>query len=80
MCPHALVGASEQRSRSCSQSPLCPLTQTRPGDRVRQGKDRFGATRRKSKVDEARDILANIILSHVPVSQYNFQAKARAGV
>lgn len=34
-----------------------------------------GERRRKSKVDEARDILANIVLCHVPVPRYDFQIK-----
>lgn len=52
-----------------------------PADRVRQSKDRYtggsapAISRRKSKIDEARDILANIILSHVPVKQYSFGDK-----
>eukprot|EP00983_Pelagomonas_calceolata_P105515 1159137-Pelagomonas_calceolata.AAC.2 len=35
----------------------------------------FGKVRRKSKVDEARDILANVVVCHVPVVRYNFQQK-----
>jgi hypothetical protein len=27
------------------------------------------------KVDEARDVLANVVLCHVPVSRYNFSSK-----
>ena len=27
-------------------------------------------------MDEARDILANVVLCHIPVAQYNFQQKA----
>ena len=33
-------------------------------------------SRSKSRMEEARDILANIILCHVPVHRYNFHAKA----
>ncbi|GFR49601.1 hypothetical protein Agub_g11671, partial [Astrephomene gubernaculifera] len=37
---------------------------------------KFGAAgpekRRKSKVDEARDVLAHVVLCHVPVPKYNF--------
>jgi DNA-directed RNA polymerase III subunit RPC2 len=31
--------------------------------------------RTRSKVDEARDILANVVLCHVPVVMFNFQQK-----
>jgi DNA-directed RNA polymerase III subunit RPC2 len=29
------------------------------------------------QVDEARDILAHVVLCHVPVHKYNFQQKVR---
>lgn len=35
----------------------------------------FTERRRKSKVDEARDVLANVVLCHVPVVRYGFGAK-----
>ena len=34
-------------------------------------------SRSKSRMEEARDILANIILCHVPVVRYQFHAKVR---
>lgn len=30
---------------------------------------------KKSKVDEVRDILANVVLAHVPVRQFDFRTK-----
>lgn len=36
--------------------------------------------KRRSKVDEARDVLAHVVLCHVPVPKYNFSAKVWAGV
>ncbi|RDD37370.1 DNA-directed RNA polymerase III subunit RPC2 [Trichoplax sp. H2] len=41
------------------------------GSRVRQRK--WGA--KKLPVDEARDLLANVVLSHIPVIRYNFRTK-----
>ena len=37
-------------------------------------------SRSKSRMEEARDILANIILCHVPVVRYQFNAKVGRGV
>jgi DNA-directed RNA polymerase III subunit RPC2 len=37
----------------------------------------YGQSMRQSRVDEARDILANVVLAHVPVVQYNFWPKVR---
>lgn len=34
------------------------------------------AARRRTRVDEARDILANVLLAHVPVVQYDFRDKS----
>lgn len=34
------------------------------------------ASKTKTPMDEARDLLATTILAHVPVEKYNFQAKA----
>jgi DNA-directed RNA polymerase III subunit RPC2 len=45
------------------------------GGKVKSGNKVFPEKRRKSKVDEARDILANVVLCHVPVLKYNFQGK-----
>ena len=40
------------------------------------GKSPFGASKRKlSPEDEARDVLANVVLSHVPVVNFDFRAK-----
>ncbi|XP_064629058.1 DNA-directed RNA polymerase III subunit RPC2-like [Lineus longissimus] len=44
------------------------------GSKVRQR--RMWGGPRKSKVDEARDILANVILAHVPVNHWNFKMKS----
>ncbi len=35
----------------------------------------MGRMRARPKVDEARDILANVVVCHVPVVHYNFQQK-----
>ena len=35
--------------------------------------------RARPKVDEARDILANVVVCHVPVVHYNFQQKVQLG-
>jgi DNA-directed RNA polymerase III subunit RPC2 len=40
----------------------------------------FGSRRGRSRVDEARDILASVVLSHVPVPQYDFQQKVCTGL
>jgi len=46
------------------------------GAKVKAGpKGGFSERRRKSKVDEARDILANVVLCHVPVHRYAFGHK-----
>lgn len=37
----------------------------------------MGRVRARPKVDEARDILANVVVCHVPVVHYNFQQKVR---
>lgn len=37
------------------------------------------ARRTRSKVDEARDILANVVLCHVPVLHFDFQQKVGRG-
>ena len=47
---------------------------------VKAGPKGFQEKRRKSKVDEARDILAHVVLCHVPVQKYNFQNKVRSTV
>lgn len=33
--------------------------------------------KRRSKVDEARDVLSHVVLCHVPVPKYNFSSKVR---
>ena len=43
------------------------------GSKIRRSGRSF--TPRKSKVDEAREILATVVLSHVPVQRYNFRPK-----
>eukprot|EP00578_Thalassiosira_sp_NH16_P002919 CAMPEP_0181137936 /NCGR_PEP_ID=MMETSP1071-20121207/33970_1 /TAXON_ID=35127 /ORGANISM="Thalassiosira sp., Strain NH16" /LENGTH=1106 /DNA_ID=CAMNT_0023224721 /DNA_START=74 /DNA_END=3392 /DNA_ORIENTATION=- len=39
------------------------------------GKSPFGGTRKMSSEDEARDVLANVVLSHVPVVNFDFRSK-----
>lgn len=39
------------------------------------GKSPFGAKRKLSAEDEARDVLANVVLSHVPVVDFDFRQK-----
>lgn len=39
----------------------------------------WGGSARQTRVDEARDILANVVLAHVPVVQYNFWPKVERG-
>ncbi len=39
------------------------------------GKSPLGSTRKQSPEDEARDVLANVVLSHVPVPNFDFRAK-----
>lgn len=46
-----------------------------PGSRVKAGKQQYSSRRSRSKVDEARDILANVVVCHIPVPQYDFQQK-----
>ncbi|WIA33788.1 hypothetical protein OEZ86_006901 [Tetradesmus obliquus] len=45
------------------------------GGKLTQRGNRAFERRRKSKVDEARDVLAHVVLCHVPVVRYNFAAK-----
>eukprot|EP00877_Chromochloris_zofingiensis_P003786 jgi/Chrzof1/13408/Cz07g31260.t1 len=42
---------------------------------TQRGPRGFMERRRKSKVDEARDVLAHVILCHVPVYKYNYSHK-----
>ncbi|CAH1800113.1 unnamed protein product [Owenia fusiformis] len=45
------------------------------GQKVRQRR-MWGSSNKKSKTDEARDILATTVLAHVPVERWNFKLKA----
>lgn len=45
------------------------------GTKVKTARQMGWAKVRRSKVDEARDILASVVLSHVPVHGYNFRNK-----
>ena len=45
------------------------------GSRIKAGKQQYSSRRSRSKVDEARDILANVVVSHIPVLQYDFHQK-----
>ena len=42
---------------------------------MKTGPKMFSERRRKSKLDEARDILAHVVLCHVPAVRYNFAQK-----
>lgn len=44
--------------------------------KVRMLRGQFGSYQRKSRLDEARDTLANVILCNVPVVSYNFSGKS----
>ena len=37
-----------------------------------------GSSQKKSKIEEARDLIANSVLTHVPVIAYNFKVKVHA--
>ena len=46
------------------------------GGKVKSAKQPYQRrSRHATKGDEARDILANVVLCHVPVTRFNFQAK-----
>ena len=45
------------------------------GAKVRAARTNFGGRAKRSRVDEARDILAQVVLAHVPVIGYDFRAK-----
>lgn len=45
---------------------------------MKAGKQQYSSRRSRSKVDEARDILANVVVCHIPVLQYDFQQKVRS--
>ena len=47
------------------------------GPRVKSAQRAMGRMRARPKVDEARDILANVVVCHVPVIHYNFQQKVQ---
>ena len=47
------------------------------GPRVKSAQRAMGRMRARPKVDEARDILANVVVCHVPVVHYNFQQKVQ---
>lgn len=49
----------------------------RAGSRVKTAKQMYSGRRSRSKVDEARDILANVVLCHIPAPKYDFQQKVR---
>lgn len=64
-------------SLQCHCAPLyCCCPALSPGTKLTQrGPRGFMERRRKSKVDEARDVLAHVILCHVPVYKYNYSHK-----
>jgi len=47
----------------------------RSGSQVKASPRFSNEKRRKSKVDEARDILAHVVVCHVAAQKYNFQNK-----
>ena len=48
---------------------------TPSGGKVKAGPKAYTEKRRKTPCDEARDILAHVVLCHVLVHRYNFQNK-----
>ena len=60
-------------------SAVCRLSLdgSRAGPRVKSAQRAMGRMRARPKVDEARDILANVVVCHVPVIHYNFQQKVQ---
>jgi len=44
---------------------------------VKSNKGFYSARRTKTKADEAREVLSNLVFSHVPVPHFNFQQKVR---
>ena len=53
------------------------LERLHAGPRVKSAQRAMGRMRARPKVDEARDILANVVVCHVPVVHYNFQQKVQ---
>mmetsp|Transcript_10383 Transcript_10383/g.31241 ORF Transcript_10383/g.31241 Transcript_10383/m.31241 type:complete len:1166 (-) Transcript_10383:34-3531(-) len=45
------------------------------GSQIKANPKAYSEKRRKSKVDEARDIMAHVLFCHVPAPKYNFQQK-----
>jgi len=45
------------------------------GTKVKMARQMFKSSKQRSKIDEVRDILANVVLCHVPVVMFNFQQK-----
>lgn len=45
------------------------------GSRVKSNKTYFSQRRQKSKADEARELMSNLVFSHVPVVHFDFQQK-----
>ena len=57
------------------------LLQLHAGGKVKSARGPFQRkSRHASKGDEAREILASVVLCHVPVVRFNFQAKVKAPV
>ena len=54
-----------------SVAPPCPIA----GSQVKASPRFSNEKRRKSKVDEARDILAHVVVCHVAAPKYNFTHK-----
>ena len=45
------------------------------GSRIKSNKGFYSQRRQKPKADEARELLCNLVFSHVPVVHFNFQHK-----
>ncbi len=45
------------------------------GSRLKAGKQQYSSRRTRSKVDEVRDVLANVVVCHIPVHQFDYQQK-----
>jgi hypothetical protein len=83
---HCGITREWERVRAASRTSPGPRPQAgRAGSKVKQsGQSRgFGGGPRRaggsarSKTDEARDLLANVVLCHIPCPRYDFQDKAR---
>eukprot|EP00879_Flechtneria_rotunda_P016899 GHRR01017690.1.p1 GENE.GHRR01017690.1~~GHRR01017690.1.p1 ORF type:complete len:405 (+),score=105.87 GHRR01017690.1:321-1535(+) len=71
----ALLVPSLQECKSLGVFSQAQALEYLGGKLQQRGMKGFMERRRKSKVDEARDVLANVVLCHVPVVRYNYAQK-----